>query len=249
MYAIIPAGGRGTRLHSITNDAIPKPMALIGKKPIIRHVVDGLMAHGVDNFIIAISHLGEQIVDYFGDGSKLGVNIQYLNSAEYIGALGAIKGSLEMLPDDVDASFMVGADIISDVNYTAVKRYHEQTREAGFTPLFTPVSVPSRFGTIESVITHPGSQPRFSRMLGKQTNDCLIFYMEKELAKFIPSQSETDFLKTLPIGDQNASYVHTGYFRDVGEPNELKAARRRSEYRVWKASSIEGPSHRGPEKS
>ena len=77
MKAVIMAGGKGTRISSITNDEIPKPMLKIGDKTILEHQIECLKKSNVDEIIIVIGHLGEKIKTYFGDGSKLGVKISY----------------------------------------------------------------------------------------------------------------------------------------------------------------------------
>ena len=76
MKTVIMAGGKGTRISSVASD-IPKPMIRIGDKPVLEHEIESLKKQGFNDFIITISHLGQVIVDYFGDGSKLGVNIEY----------------------------------------------------------------------------------------------------------------------------------------------------------------------------
>ena len=78
MQAIIMAGGKGTRLSSITNDEIPKSMVCLKGKPILEYQIECLKRNGIINIFIVIGHLGEKIRNYFGDGSKWEVFISYI---------------------------------------------------------------------------------------------------------------------------------------------------------------------------
>ena len=75
MVTVIMAGGKGTRISSLAND-IPKPMILIEGKPVLEHEILCLKNQGLKDIIITVSHLGQTIIDYFGDGSRFGVNIE-----------------------------------------------------------------------------------------------------------------------------------------------------------------------------
>lgn len=76
MKTIIMAGGKGTRIASVASD-IPKPMIKVCGKPILEHQIDNLKACGLTDIILVIGYLGYVIKDYFGDGSKFGVKIEY----------------------------------------------------------------------------------------------------------------------------------------------------------------------------
>ena len=76
MKVVIMAGGRGTRISSVASD-IPKPMIKIEGKPVLEHEIMCLKEQGFTDIIMTVSHLGNIIMDYFGDGSKFGVNIEY----------------------------------------------------------------------------------------------------------------------------------------------------------------------------
>ena len=78
MKSVIMAGGMGTRVSFITKDVIPKPMLKIGEKPILEHQIDCLKANGIVDIIIVVGHLGNVIEEYFGDGERFGVHINYI---------------------------------------------------------------------------------------------------------------------------------------------------------------------------
>ena len=77
MQVLLLLGGRGTRLYPYT-DTIPKPMIPVYQdKPFLYYLVHYLAQQGIKDFIFSTGYLGEQIKDYFGDGSSFGVNIKY----------------------------------------------------------------------------------------------------------------------------------------------------------------------------
>ena len=90
--AIIAAGGFGKRLRPFT-DTNPKPMVPVLGKPILEWHIEQFKKHGVTDFLMTLHHLPEKITDYFGDGTKWGVNINYLLEKEPLGAREALSFS------------------------------------------------------------------------------------------------------------------------------------------------------------
>ena len=74
--AVLLAAGKGTRMRELTTD-LPKPMIVVRGQPILRHIVDGLKAAGVTHFQIVVGYRADVVTDYFGDGSKLGISVEY----------------------------------------------------------------------------------------------------------------------------------------------------------------------------
>jgi dTDP-glucose pyrophosphorylase len=74
--AVLLAAGKGTRMRELTND-LPKPMIAVRGQPILRHIVDGLRAAGVNHILIIVGYRAEVVSDYFGDGSQWGIKIEY----------------------------------------------------------------------------------------------------------------------------------------------------------------------------
>jgi dTDP-glucose pyrophosphorylase len=74
--AVLLAAGRGTRMRNLT-EALPKPMLEVRGKPVLQHIVDGLRANGLTNLLVVVGWRAEMVKDFFGDGSKFGVQIQY----------------------------------------------------------------------------------------------------------------------------------------------------------------------------
>ncbi|MHB1907803.1 MAG: sugar phosphate nucleotidyltransferase [Nitrososphaerales archaeon] len=99
MQAVILAGGLGTRLRPLTNN-LPKPMVPVNGKPFLEYELNLLKKNGIVDFVLSVSYLANVIVDYFGDGRKMGVSIKYSFDGEsQLGAAGAIKKAEPYLKD------------------------------------------------------------------------------------------------------------------------------------------------------
>ena len=99
MKAVIIAGGLGTRLRPLTNNT-PKPMLPIGEKPILEHLVNWTKKGGIKSVILCVSYLKESIEDYFGDGEKFGVKIEYAISKKQLATAGQLKTAEKFIEDD-----------------------------------------------------------------------------------------------------------------------------------------------------
>jgi len=117
---VIMAGGKGSRLHPQTENR-PKPMLLVAGIPILEHIIKRARSQGFNHFIIAINYLGQIIEDYFKDGHKFGVKIEYLHEDVPLGTAGA----LSLLSHKPDKAFIVtNGDVITDINYSDFLEYH-----------------------------------------------------------------------------------------------------------------------------
>ncbi len=99
MKAVIIAGGLGTRLRPLTNNT-PKPMLPIGEKPILEHLVNWTKKGGIKSVVLCVSYLRESIEDYFGDGEKFGVKIEYAISKKQLATAGQLKTAEKFIDDD-----------------------------------------------------------------------------------------------------------------------------------------------------
>jgi NDP-sugar pyrophosphorylase family protein len=101
----------------------PKPMLLVGAKPILEHILTSAISQGFENFVISVNYLGNQIESYFGDGSAWGVSITYLREEEPLGTAGA----LSLLPRSVPGPIVVSnGDLVTNLDYRAMIQNHEQ---------------------------------------------------------------------------------------------------------------------------
>jgi len=115
MTAMILAAGLGTRMRPLTNHT-PKPLLEVGGKPLILWHIEQLKKSGFKNIIVNVAYLGEQIIDYLGDGSKFGVNILISNEQDE-GALETAGGIVKVLPKLTETFLVVNGDIWTDYQY------------------------------------------------------------------------------------------------------------------------------------
>ena len=116
LEAVIMAGGRGKRLSPLT-DTVPKPMLRLGDKPIIEHNIDRLISFGIKKIYISVKYLGEQIVNYLGDGSQKGISIEYVWEDEPLGTAGALA-----LIDNLSTEhiLLMNSDLFTNVNFESL---------------------------------------------------------------------------------------------------------------------------------
>jgi len=118
---VIMAGGKGTRLLPHT-ESCPKPLLPVSGKPILQHILEKAQAEGFRNFIISVGYLGNMIEDYFGNGEKFNVSIDYIREESPLGTAGAIS-LLKNIPDD--AIVISNGDVITDVRYAEILEFHQ----------------------------------------------------------------------------------------------------------------------------
>jgi dTDP-glucose pyrophosphorylase len=118
--AVLLAAGRGTRMRELTND-LPKPMIAVRGKPILEHMIEGLRAAGVKQFLLVVGYRAEVVRQHFGDGTKLGVTIEYVNQAVQDGTGKVVELAREFVGQD--AFLLVYGDIMVDPsNYLGLVR-------------------------------------------------------------------------------------------------------------------------------
>jgi NDP-sugar pyrophosphorylase family protein len=122
IMAVIMAGGRGTRLGALT-DECPKPMLRIGGRPILETILLNLREYGIEQVYLAVNYRAEMIEDYFGDGSRVGMRVDYLRERERLGTAGA----LSLLPSRPSETFVVmNGDVLTKVNVTQLLEFHRR---------------------------------------------------------------------------------------------------------------------------
>lgn len=119
-WAVIMAGGMGTRLRPIT-EHVPKPMLKVAGRPILERLVLHLVGFGVRRVFLAINYLGHVIEEHFGDGARFGCRIEYLREAEALGT----GGALSLLPERPREPILVlNGDLVTQVDVDSLLRFH-----------------------------------------------------------------------------------------------------------------------------
>ncbi|MEK5146259.1 nucleotidyltransferase family protein [Psychrobacillus sp. FSL K6-4615] len=120
---VLMVGGLGTRLRPLT-EKIPKPMLNVGDKPILETIIESFKNFGFTNFILSVNYKKEMIMDYFQDGSHLGVNVEYIVETKKLGTAGA----LSLLPEKLSEPFFVmNGDILTKINFEQLLNFHNDT--------------------------------------------------------------------------------------------------------------------------
>lgn len=166
MKTVIMAGGKGTRISSVAND-IPKPMIQIEGKPILERELECLRDQGFTDIIMTVSHLGNIIMDYFGDGSGIspitgkpfGVHITYYFEKEPLGNAGALFQIKDQLTEDF---LLLNADAMFDVDFKRFVAYHKEK------------------GGLVTLFTHPNNHPYDSGLIIADENGVAMQWLTKE---------------------------------------------------------------------
>lgn len=226
MKVVIMAGGKGTRITSVASD-IPKPMILIEGKPVLEHEIECLRKQGFTDLILTVSHLGNIIMDYFGDGSKFGVHIEYYFEKEPLGNAGALFKIKDQLTDDF---LLLNADAMFDVDFNRFVAYHKQHN--GLVTLFThPNSHPydsglivsNAFCQVEQWLAKEDTRPTYYK---NRINAGLHVFNKEVLNQTINTQKidlDRQLLKPLAGTGKMYCYDSPEYVKDMGTPERYYA--------------------------
>lgn len=237
------AGGRGTRIASVAND-VPKPMINICGKPILEHQIDNLKACGLTDIILVIGYLGEKIKDYFGDGSRFGVCIEYFIEDHPLGTAGA----LFKMPQLTEDFLLLCGDVIIDVDFNRFIAFHKE-KKAWASLVAHPNGHPYDSSLLVTEIEAPkmaGGMPvdthqvicwmakEDERLYYKNRVNAGIELISPELLKetmknFVPRHPETpdkidldrDVLKTNIGSGRIYAYDTPEYVKDMGTPDRF----------------------------
>lgn len=238
MKTVIMAGGRGTRISSVASD-IPKPMIKIEGKPVLEYGIECLRSQGFTDLIITVSHLGSVIMDYLGDGSRYGVEIQYFNEETPLGNAGALLKLRNELDGDF---FLLNADAIFDVDFNRFVEFHRAHR--ALVTLFTHpnshpydsgVLIADEKGAVETWLTKEDVRPQWYRncvnaglhvinptVLDMTGIDPAIVGTEVD-GKIVKVDLDRQILKPLCETGRMFCYDSPEYVKDMGTPDRYEA--------------------------
>lgn len=236
MKVVIMAGGRGTRIAELFPD-IPKPLIPVDGMPILEREIRSLAVQGFRDIILTVGYLAEKIIDYFGDGSKLGVKIDYFVEETPLGNAGALFRLKDKIGDE--PFLLLNADAAFDVDFNRMVDFHKQ--HGGLVTLFThPNSHPydsgliiaDKDGTVEKWLSKEDERPQWynNRVnAGLHVIDPLILELSMKNLEIDPT---TDFpkgkvdldrqiLKPLCGTGKMYCYDSPEYVKDMGTPERF----------------------------
>lgn len=216
--AIILVGGEGTRLRPFTYE-LPKALLPIHGKPMVQHVLDLLKAYGIEEIILSIGYKGEKIKEYFGDGSRFGLNIKYVTEKSPLGTAGPLRLAKKYLNESF---FIVWGDILSKIDLNDFAHFHK-SNEGLATVALTTVSDPSRYGVasmkgnkIVEFVEKPDKKDAPSNLINAGMAILEPEVIEKYLPKSGKAMVEYDIYPKLASDNKLYGYPFYGQWFDTG---------------------------------
>ena len=215
MKALILAAGRGQRMMPLTQN-MPKPMLKVAEKPLIEHHINNLKAAGITDIVINLAWQGDKISDYFTDGSKFGVNIQY--SQEIEGGLETAGGVIQALPLLGESFIVINGDIFTDYDVSALMLLHLQSAEAHIVLVENPPHNPN--GDFSLSHLPPQSQKYTFSGIGRYQAD-FFDGLEQGVRPLGP------ILRKKLTEHLVSTELYIGHWDDIGTPERLNALNKR----------------------
>jgi mannose-1-phosphate guanylyltransferase/phosphomannomutase len=225
--AVVMAGGEGTRLRPLTSNQ-PKPMVPIVGKPCMEHILELLRAHGFEEVVVTLAFLPQAIESYFGDGTNLGLGIEYSVEEVPMGTAGSVRLAARRLQETF---LVISGDALTDFDLSRVVEFHRE-RGAAVTIALKSVDNPLEFGIV--VADEDGRIERFLEKpsWGQVFSDTIntgIYVLEPEVLQHIPADRPFDFSKDLfplllEMGRPLYGYVCDGYWQDIGNLDQYRQA-------------------------
>lgn len=218
---VIMAGGLGSRLGEITEKQ-PKPMVKVGDEPMLTHVLKRLKAAGLLQIKISVNYLKQQIIDYYGDGSNFGVEIEYIHEETRLGT----AGSISLITQNYENYIVINSDILTDIDMLqfALSRFHAGA-DAAAAIITQSIQIP--FGVVEvgdfskiSVIKEKPSQ-NYNILSG-------IYSINRSIKNLLKKGEFYDMPDLLELsikkGFKIHAYANDFEWIDMGTPKNLKVA-------------------------
>jgi len=223
MKIIVVAGGLATRLKPIA-EKIPKCLIDINGTPLVERQLMYFKRNGFKDFIFCVAHLAEKVEEYFGDGSKFGINIEYVKD-NLMGTAGAVKLAEDLVDDDFIVYF---ADILTSIDFNKLVLEHKKNNALG-TVCLRPLPEGYKSSSvitldpnkrIKSFLEKP-SMEEIEKITEQKYINSSTYLFKKDIFKFIPEDEKYDFGKQLfpnlvKRGENLFGYPTTEFFREIG---------------------------------
>ena len=226
MKAILLAAGLGTRLRPLTYE-LPKPMVPILGRPVMEHIMRLMARHGFDDVVANLHYFPDLIRDYFGDGSRQGIQLVYSYEEELLGTAGGVRNVRDHFGGET--FLVISGDALTDIDLTAFWKRH---KDAGgiATLALKRVDDPSQLGVV--IVDDDGRIQGFQEKPapGEELSNlgsCGIYMFEPEIFDYFPEEEFVDWAQDVypALLDQDVSfYGHeiAEYWNDVGSFEEYR---------------------------
>jgi len=219
--AIIMAGGKGMRLKPLTENK-PKPLLMVGEKTIMEHNVDRLSLYGIVDFWFSVKYLGNQIVDYFGDGKDKNRSIEYVWEDEPLGTIGSASKIDNLRHEHILVS---NSDILTNLDYEAFYLDFLE-KDADCAVLTIPYNVSIPYAVLETsngYVLDFKEKPTYTYY-----SNGGIYLMKRSVLNYIPKDTffnATDLMEKLISENKKViSFPLSGYWLDVGNHKDFNQA-------------------------
>jgi len=203
-------------------------MVPIVNQPVIAHILDLVKRHGITEVVITLQFMAEAIQDYFGDGSSLGMHIDYSIEESPLGTAGSVKQAQHLLDDTF---VVISGDALTDIDLSSVIEYHRQKKSLATLTLYR-VPNPLEYGVV--ILNEDGrikqflEKPSWGEVISDNVNTG-IYVLEPDVLDYFPAETKYDFSQELfptllEKGDPMYGYVAEGYWCDVGNLSEFMRA-------------------------
>jgi len=231
---VIVAGGLATRLQPIAEE-IPKCLIDVNGTPLIEHQLEFFKSKGYTDIIFCVAHLAEKVKDYFGDGKKFGMNIQYVQETEeLLGTAGSVKLVEQLIPDGEDFVVYYG-DNLTNIDFDKLLQFHKD-KGAAATIVVRPL--PEGYKSSSVITLESDSKVKVflekppMEVIEKYKNEkCYInsgiYVFKKTVLQGIPPNEKYDFAKQVFPGlmQKNSpvyGYVTEEFFREIGRTEKYE---------------------------
>jgi NDP-sugar pyrophosphorylase family protein len=219
--ALVLAGGKGTRLAPYTT-VLPKPLMPIGDVPILEVVLRQLAQYGFSHITLAVGHLAELLMAFCGDGTRFGVSLGYSREESPLGTAGpmALVGNLR------NTFLVMNGDVLTNLDYARMLCAHRESGAIATVAAFDR-TVKIDLGVLE--ITHNSAVTSYIEKPTLHHSVSMgIYFFEPAALRYVTAGQRMDLpdliLALLEGGECVMAYKHTGYWLDIGRPDDYAAA-------------------------
>lgn len=220
MKAVVLCGGKGTRLRPYTH-SVPKPMLLLGRKPILEYTIEHLKREGFKDIVLTVGRLKQFIMNYFGDGKKFGVKIAYSIEENELGTAGSVKHARALLAKEENFLVLMG-DQLTNLDYRKLVDFHLKKRALA-TAALKRMSFPMQVGVAE--LSAEGVVVAFKeKPIIQNLANTAIYVFNKKIFDYLPEEGDFafDLLPRLVREKKLLGFVFDDYWVDVGYIHEYE---------------------------